>query len=87
MTLSSAFSIINSAFASNAAQSAIISSNISNANTPGYAREIANVLTNSYGGSDVASVTREANSALLEQVNASTSQAASAQALANGLTA
>jgi len=86
MTLSSAFSIINSAFASNAAQSAIISSNISNANTPGYAREIANVLTNSYGGSDVASVTREANSALLEQVNASTSQAASAQALANGLT-
>lgn len=86
MTLSSAFSIINSAFASNAAQSAIISSNISNANTPGYAREIANVLTNSYGGSDVASVTREANSALLEQVNASTSQAASEQALANGLT-
>ncbi len=86
MTLSSAFSIINSAFASNAAQSAIISSNISNANTPGYAREIANVLTNSYGGSDVASVTREANSALLEQVNTSTSQAASEQALANGLT-
>jgi len=85
MTLSSAFSIINSAFASNAAQSAIISSNISNANTPGYAREIANVLTNSYGGSDVASVTREANSALLEQVNTSTSQAASEQALANGL--
>ena len=61
-------------------------SNISNANTPGYARKIANVLTNSYGGSDVASVAREANSALLEQVNASTSQAASAQALANGLT-
>ncbi len=86
MTLSSAFSIINSAFASNAAQSAVISSNISNANTPGYAREIANVLTNSYGGSDVASVTRQANSALLEQVNTSTSQAASAQALANGLT-
>ena len=86
MTLSSAYNIINSAFASNAAQSAVISSNISNANTPGYAREIANVLTNSYGGSDVASVTREANGALLEQVNTSTSQAASAQALANGLT-
>ena len=85
MTLSSAFSIINSAFASNAAQSAVISSNVSNANTPGYAREIANVLTNSYGGSYVGSVTREANSALLEQVNTATSQAASEQALANGL--
>ncbi|HYA71657.1 MAG TPA: flagellar hook-associated protein FlgK, partial [Roseiarcus sp.] len=83
--MSSAFSIINSAFASNAAQSAVISSNVSNANTPGYAREIANVLTNSYGGSYVGSVTREANSALLEQVNTATSQAASEQALANGL--
>ena len=85
MSLSAAFNIINSAFLSNAAQSAVISSNISNAGTPGYSREVANVLTNSYGGSDVASVTREANSALLEQVNASTSQAASEQALANGL--
>jgi flagellar hook-associated protein 1 FlgK len=85
MSLSAAFNIINSAFLSTAAQSAVISSNISNAGTPGYSREVANVLTNSYGGSDVASVTREANSALLEQVNASTSQAASEQALANGL--
>ena len=56
MSLSSAFSIINSAFASNAAQSAVISSNISNANTPGYAREIANLITTSYGGSEVVSV-------------------------------
>ncbi len=86
MSLSAAFNIINSAFASTAAQSAVVSSNISNANTPGYAREIANVLTNAYGGADVASVTREANGALLEQVNASTSQAASERAIANGLT-
>jgi flagellar hook-associated protein 1 FlgK len=85
MSLSAAYNIINSAFLSTAAQTAVISSNISNASTPGYSREIANVVTNSYGGSDVASVTREANSALLEQVNASTSQAASQQALANGL--
>ena len=62
MSLSAAYNIINSAFLSTAAQSAVISSNISNASTPGYSREIANVLTNSYGGSDVASVTREANS-------------------------
>ncbi|MGD0183961.1 MAG: flagellar hook-associated protein FlgK [Roseiarcus sp.] len=85
MSLSAAYNIINSAFLSTAAQTAVISRNISNASTPGYSREIANVLTNSYGGSDVASVTREANSALLEQVNVSTSQAASEQALANGL--
>ena len=50
MSLSTAFNIINSAFVANAAQSAIISSNISNANTPGYAREIANLVTNAYGG-------------------------------------
>jgi len=85
MSLSVAYNIINSAFLSTAAQSAVISSNIANASTPGYSREIANVLTNSYGGSDVASVTREASRALLEQVNASTSQAASEQALATGL--
>ncbi|MGD0639668.1 MAG: flagellar hook-associated protein FlgK [Roseiarcus sp.] len=86
MSLSAAYNIINSAFLSNAAQSAAISSNISNASTPGYSREVANLVTNSYGGSDVASVTRETNAALLEQVNASTSQAASEQALAKGLT-
>ena len=85
MSLSAAFNIINSAFLSNAAQSAVISNNIANASTPGYSREIANVLANCFGGSDVASVTRAANGALLEQVNASTSQAASEQALANGL--
>lgn len=85
MSLSAAYGIINSAFLSNAAQTAVISNNISNANTTGYSREIANVVSNSYGGSEVLSVTREVNAALYEQVNASTSQAASQQALANGL--
>ena len=86
MSLSTALNIINSAFVSNAAQSAVISSNISNAGTKGYSREIANVITAFGGGSEVVSVTREANAALLEQVNASTSQAAYQQALSNGLT-
>jgi flagellar hook-associated protein 1 FlgK len=85
MSLSTAYNIISSAFVSNAAQSATIASNIANANTTGYNRQIANVVTNSYGGTDVLSVTREANSALLEQVNASTSAAAAQQALATGL--
>jgi flagellar hook-associated protein FlgK len=69
MTLSSAFNIINSAFVVTAAQSATISNNITNASTPGYSREIANVVDNPYGGADVASIMREANSALLDQVN------------------
>ena len=51
MSLSSTYSIISSAFASTAAQSSTIASNISNVNTPGYIREIANQITNDYGGS------------------------------------
>ena len=72
MSLSAAFNIISSSFAANAAQTAVVSNNIANANTPGYSREIANVVTNSYGGADVASVTRVANAALAEQVSTST---------------
>lgn len=86
MSLSTALNILNSAFVSNAAQSAVISSNISNASAKGYSREIANVITTFSGGSQVVSVTREANAALLDQVNASTSQAAYENALSDGLT-
>ena len=86
MSLSTAFNVISSSFAANAAQTAVVSNNIANVNTPGYSREIANVVTNSYGGSDVASITREANAALLEQVSTSTSQAAAQQAISDGLT-
>jgi flagellar hook-associated protein 1 len=85
MTLSSAFNIINSAFVVSAAQSATISNNITNASTPGYSREIANVVDNPYGGADVASIIREANSALLDQVNSSTSESASQSAISAGL--
>ena len=86
MSLSTALNILNSAFVSNAAQSAVISSNISNASTKGYNRELANVITTYTGGSEVVSVTREANAALLDQLNTSTSQAAYEQALSQGLT-
>ena len=86
MSLSTAFNVISSSFAANAAQTAVVSNNIANVNTPGYSREIANVVTNSYGGADVASITREANAALLEQVSSSTSQAATQQAISDGLT-
>src|SRR5271165_1043460 len=87
MSLSAAFNIISSSFAANAAQTAVVSNNIANVNTPGYSREIANVVTSPFGGADVASVTRIANAALAEQATTSTAQAAAQQAIANGLTA
>jgi len=86
MSLSAAFNIINTAFVANAGQSAVISSNISNASTTGYAREVANLATTASGGVEVTSVGREANAALLQQVNASTSQAGYQKALSDGLT-
>ena len=86
MSLSSAFNIVNSAFVANAGQSAVISKNITNAGTKGYGREVANLISTSSGGVQVASVSREANAALLDQVNTSTSQAAYQQAMSDGLT-
>ncbi len=85
MNLSSAFNIISSSFAANAAQTAVVSNNIANVNTTGYSTEVANLVANPYGGVDVASVTRVANAALQEQVSTSTGQAAYQQAIANGL--
>jgi flagellar hook-associated protein 1 len=85
MSLSTAFNVISSSFEANAAQTAVVANNISNVNTPGYSRELANAVTNSYGGADVASVTRVANAALAEQAATSASQSAASQAIAAGL--
>jgi flagellar hook-associated protein 1 FlgK len=85
MSLSSAFNIISSSFVANSAQTALISANIANANTTGYSTKTANLATTSYGGVDVASISRSADSALLDQVLQSTSQSASQQAVSNGL--
>ena len=85
MSLSTAFNIISSSFAANAAQTAVVSNNIANVNTSGYSRQIANVVTDSFGGADVASVTRMANGYLTEQASSSNSLAAAQQAISNGL--
>lgn len=85
MTLSSAFTIINSAFDTNAAQTAAVSRNITNSATTGYSRKTANVATTSYGGAEVTSVTRAANAALLEQMLAANAKSAQQSAVANGL--
>jgi flagellar hook-associated protein 1 len=85
MSLSSAFNIINSSFNANANQTAVISGNISNANTTGYTLKTANLAANSYGGVEVSSITRATNTALQEQMLASASTAAQQSAIANGL--
>lgn len=85
MTLSATFAIINSAFASTGAQSSVIANNISNVNTPGYVREIADQVTTAYGGSEVVSISRQANAALLDQLNAATSDSAAQTAISSGL--
>jgi flagellar hook-associated protein 1 len=87
MTISSAFSIISSAFTSTASQSTVIATNIANVNSKGYVREIANQITNEYGGADVVSISRQANAALLDQLGASTSASAAQSAISAGLTA
>jgi len=85
MTLSSAFNIINSSFGTIGTQSSTIASNISNASTPGYSKQTANVLTDRFGGVRVASVTRVANMALATQLNTATSAAAEQSAISTGL--
>ena len=85
MNLSAAFSLINSAFATNAAQSAVIARNVANVSVAGYSREAANLVTNGLGGAEVQSVTRVANAALSDQALTATSAAASEQAISDGL--
>jgi len=85
MTLSSAFNIIDTSFKAIATQSATIASNVANANTPGYSRQVANLGTTAYNGVTVYSVTREANAALAAQLNSTTSDSAAQTAISNGL--
>jgi flagellar hook-associated protein 1 FlgK len=86
MSLSSAFNIINTAFNANAAQTAIVSNNVANANTTGYSLKTANLATNSFGGVEITSVTRATNVALQDQMLAANSESAAQSALAKGLT-
>ena len=85
MTLSSALNIVNSSFAAIGAQTSVIASNVANANTPGYSKQIAHVATTDLGGVTVNSVTRAANAALASEVNAANSLAAMQTAISSGL--
>lgn len=85
MSLSSALSIISSSLTANATQSAVVSRNVANASTPGYSRQIPNLLTNSYGGVDVASIVRQANRFLRDQATDAASSSAYHDAISNGV--
>ena len=69
MSLSAAFNIISSSFAANSAQTAVVSNNIANVNTPGYSRQIANLVV--YVCSKQASATNGAALRALEEFDAS----------------
>lgn len=86
MTLSSTFNILNGSFKAFGVESATIASNVSNANTPGYSKQVANVITSVGGGVFVDSITRDANASLTAQVQSSTSEQAMQNAISNGLT-
>ena len=85
MSLSAAFNIINSSFRAIGAQTATISGNVANANTPGYSRQIASPITDAFNGVAVTSVTRVANEALAARVNLATSDSAAQAAISGGL--
>ena len=85
MSLSTAFSIISSSFAANAAQTAVVSNNIANVNTPGYSREIANVVDQFLRRRGCRFGHSRGQRGAPEQVSTSTSQAATQQAISDGL--
>jgi flagellar hook-associated protein 1 FlgK len=86
MSLSSTLSLAQSALANNAAQSAILSSNIANVNNANYARRSAGAITQTSGSVTLGSTQRATDSALLASLLTAQSQSASSTALSTGLT-
>ena len=85
MSLSIGLDVALSGLSATAEQTAVVSRNVARANDPYATRKIANVVTTGNGGIRVASVTRAANSALLEKMLSATSTAAGQQAIVQSL--
>ena len=79
MSLSIGLDVALSGLSTTAEQTAVVARNVARANDPYATRKIANVITTDNGGIRVASVTRAANSALLEKMLSATSTAAAQQ--------
>ena len=85
MGLSSTLNIAQSALATNAALTTVVSRNIAGVNDPNYSRKIANVSTGPTGIAVLSSVTRATDAALFANLLTANADAASSQAIADGL--
>ena len=85
MSLSVGLDVALSGLSTTSEQTSIVSRNVARANDPYATRKTANVVTTGNGGIRVASVTRAANSALLEKMLAATSTTAAQRAMVESL--
>ena len=85
MSLSVGLDVALSGLSTTAEQTAVVSRNVARANDPYATRKNANVITTGNGGIRMASVTRAANSALLEKMLSATSVAAGQKVVVDAL--
>jgi flagellar hook-associated protein 1 FlgK len=85
MSLSASLGVALSGLSTTAEQTGIVSRNVARANDASATRKIANVITGPGGGIYLASVTRAANTSLLEKMLGATSSAAAQKAVVESL--
>ena len=85
MSLSIGLDVALSGLSTTAQQTAVVSRNVARANDPNASRKSANIVTTGNGGIRVSSITRAANTALLEKMLSATSTAAGQQAIVEAL--
>jgi flagellar hook-associated protein 1 FlgK len=85
MSLSVGLDVALSGLSTSSEQTAIVSRNVARANDPYATRKTGNVVTTGNGGIRIASITRAANSALLEKMLSATSVSASQKAIVESL--
>ena len=85
MSLSVGLDVALSGLSTTAEQTAVVSRNVARANDPYATRKTANVVTTANGGIRVSSVTRAANTALLEKMLSATSTSAAQKAIVEAL--
>jgi flagellar hook-associated protein 1 len=84
MGLSATLNIAQSALQTNANLTTLLSRNIAGVNDANYSRKLGSLTTNGDGSTDL-TVTRASNQALFDALLSSTSQAATSQAVSDGL--
>ena len=85
MSLSVGLDVALSGLSTTAEQTGVVSRNVARASDPNATRKIANIVTASGGGIRLASVTRAANTSLLEKMLGATSTAAAQKAIVEAL--